>query len=188
MKRGFFLSHESASGIAALNGGHPSELVAAIFGSETIVLEGFAPEPMPSSWLRPHLRFVPADVSLARDGIGGELSARAKAILWTRRGIGAAILVCLLSLTFWFGIASRPAPTEASSRWYVGGVGAQGVIVNSDSVVLLVAPGETLPNGEILQAVIPERSTYVTDHATVIVQGRQPSKAVANPPASSASR
>lgn len=181
------MSHEPVSRPAALSDGHPSEIVSAILNSDTITLDGFSQDPMPGSWLRPALRFVPADVSLADGGVDEELSARAQAIRWTRRGIGAAMLLALLSIAFWMGVATRPAPTEASSEWFVGGVGAQGVIVNSDSVALLVSPGEKLPNGEILQAVIPERSTYVTDHATVLVQARQAAPAAVPTASTSAS-
>ena len=140
-----------------------------MYGSEIVSLEGFDTEPMPGSWMRPALRFVSADLSPA-GGIAAEMDARAQAIRWTRRGIGIMFVIGLMSCAFWFGVGGRPAPAEASSQWFIAGVGAQGVVVNTGSVALLIAPGEKLPNGETLQAVVPERSTYITDHATVVVQ------------------
>lgn len=153
-----------------LGEGHPSDIVAAIYGHPSITLEGFQAERMPGAWFRPALRFVSADTTVADGGIEEALSSRLLLIRWIRRGIGFALVIALVALAFWAGVASRPMLREASSTWYVESMSVHGVSVNSNSVKLLIAPGENLPNGEVLQAVIPERSTYVTDRATVTIQ------------------
>jgi len=131
-------------------------------------MSGFGAEPMPGSWARPAMRFVSADGS--EDGIGMELVARASAMRWIRIGTASALAAALAGAGFWMGTGARPVPAAASAQWFVAGVGAQGIVINTNSVALLISPGELLPNGEVLQAVIPGRSTYITDRATVVVQ------------------
>ena len=170
MKRGLPLSTDKSREQPSFSG-HPCEIVISLYGSEAVVLAGFEPMPMPGAWYRPSLRLISAE-SMDMHGIRTELDARARAVRLTRSATLLAFLVGALALAFWVGVGARPAPAEASSQWFVAGVGAQGVIVNSESVALMVSPGEMLPNGELLQAVIPERATYVTNHATVVLQPR----------------
>jgi len=160
---------------------HPADIVSVLHGSPNVLLSGFDTEPMPGSWLRPALRFVSTDGS--EGGVGMELEARAFALRCIKVGTAAAMAAAIGGAGFWVGAGARPAPTTAgaqSQQWFVAGVGAKGITINSNSVSLLVSPGELLPNGEVLQAVIPARNTYITDRAAVVVQAAAGASGLAN--------
>lgn len=164
------MSYQVSSGQASPFDADPSDVVAAMIGSPVIVLDGFDPDPLLAPMMRPGLHFVSATDLPGVEGAERELRRRNARLRWIKRITVLLSTVCFAFAGFWLGAQSRPAPTAASAQWYVVGVGAQGVIVRTDGLSVLIAPGELLPNGETLQQVIPEKSTYVSDHATVIVQ------------------
>jgi hypothetical protein len=162
---------------------HPSDIVAAMYGSDVIRLAGFGAAPMPPLWLRPGLRFVSADstpISAAH-----EVAARRRTLM----GIyGATVTIGLTAAVFAgfsLGVAGRPDIPTSGASWSVIAVEEPGVILRAEGAIALVRNGETLPNGEQLQATLPTQRAYITDKATVVVQDVKrpgPARATAKAP------
>lgn len=149
---------------------HPAELVAAIQGGDILELGGFGAEPMPPSWLRPGLRFVAADGSPE----SARTEVRARSLhLRILRGLTLLMLLAAMLVTG-LGIGAHTqreavVSPPASPSWSVIAVEEDGVVLRTEGVVSMVRTGQTLPNGEQLQALIPKRNAYVTNQSTVIV-------------------
>lgn len=178
-----------------------SDVVAHILGAQAISLDGFTEEPVPAialkgfgaepmhgSTLRPGFHFTSVHDVPDSAAQQQELRKHRRRMAWIRWATLSLIVIAVGLGGFWLGANGRPKPTAASSQWHAVGVGAQGVIVRTDGLSVLIAPGELLPNGETLQQVIPEKSTYVSDHATVIVQPSAEAGAAPSTPAVKANK
>lgn len=102
--------------------------------------------------------FAPAPVGSAQAAASATLSALRAAPVVT-------IAVQPLRADRGVGVLASPGP------WLVKSVDDKGLIVQVREGILDIARrfaiGQSLPNGEVIQAVKPESRSYVTDHATI---------------------
>lgn len=172
---GFSNSAPPSTTASSLFDAHPADIVGILFGSETVVLSGFAAEPMPGTWLRPALRFVSADMSVDA-GLREQIKQRTRTLRLLTGSTWAVGLLGLVFLGFLLGTYVRPdsTPPVADLNWSVLRIEQQGVVVQFENTVFTVAPGQALPNGDVLQTVLPDRFAYTTERSTVVLQPLAP--------------
>ena len=155
--------------------GTPSDIVAALYGSDSVTLPGFGAPPLMPSWVRPGMQFLnaqatPSDLEHSSQRRRRLMQAIAVvALVATHAGIGAVS-------AWWAGSSGAPSSSSASAPlWRVVAVREDGLQVRiggDTSPVVLLKVGAVLPSGERLSATIPSRGAYVTDTATIVVRSR----------------
>lgn len=143
---------------------HPSDLVAAIYGSNNVTLSGFGAEAMPHSWVRPGLRFVSV-----HDSVAAAVLNRSQTLRWIRGAIALLLLVCGISLGLWFGAYTPQEVDKSLGAWSVLDITTEGVTIRQSNTSVLIKPGALLPNGEKLVSTAPPQRAYITDKATTII-------------------
>lgn len=143
---------------------HPSDLVSAICGSDTVTMGGFGAEAMPHSWVRPGLRFVSV-----HDSVAAAVLNRSQTLRWIRAAIAFLLLVCGISLGLWLGAYTPDEGTKSLGPWSVHDITTEGVTIVMFNTKILIKPGSQLPNGEKLVSTAPPQRAYITDKSTTII-------------------
>lgn len=164
----------------ASGGVNPTRLVAAIVGSDAIILRGFGVPAMPPSLLRPGMLFVGVEESAAA---AAELPIRARRITRILHILtGAALSLTLVGGGYIASLVLSPPKAVVQEarllNWHVASVEQAQVIVETQGQRLRTRIGAKLPNGETLVATHPERMAYSTNRGTTSLASRSAATAM----------
>lgn len=159
----------------------PHEVVAALIGRDAVTIGGYLPEAAPLPWLRLDRTFISASPTIAN---ADEVSRIALQRRTAARALATSTLILALLAALVAGIAIAPAVTPASPQlpsplrplsqqapWHVIGIETGALITSVGGIRVSFAPGDRLPNGDLLQALMPMQAAYITDKSTVVISG-----------------
>lgn len=169
--------------------GSPSDVIAAIMGTDALQLPGFSGPPAMPSWLRPGIQFVSAHAT-PDDVIATVRRSRTVMTLMLAAGVLACAAASAGGGIWWATEEARSAPKTRidAANWRVvdvkddsvviqitsadtaGSAGSAGEPTGTPGPAIHVRVGESLPNGDRLQATVPQRSAYITESTTAIVR------------------